>query len=148
MTSIIKYGSAYVMWIVNLALTLWLMYISRAVFLGIFASFYKPGAWLYSRRVDVADKFFLIILGLGWLIFMIAVEAYFRAGAANDDLLRRFAKVTGRVLLVIFGVDLILCWLQGVGAREWLRWFLLAAELCAGMALCMSANPRSTSKPI
>ena len=147
MTSIIKYGSAYVMWIVDLALALWLMYISRTVFLGIFALFYKPGAWIYSRRVDVADKFFLILLGLGWLIFMIAVEAYFRAGAANDDLPRRFARVTGPVLLVIFCVDLILFWLQGVGAREWLRWFFLAAELGIGMALFMSANPRSKPKP-
>jgi hypothetical protein len=143
MAKIIKYVSAYLMWIVNLGLTFWLIFISRTVFLGIFALFYKEGEWVYSRRVDLADKVFLLILGLGWLVFMIVAEAYFRAGALRDDLFERFARVTGPVLLGIFAVDLILFWLQGVGGGDWLRWFILAAELGIGIALLVSARPQS-----
>lgn len=147
MAKIIKYVSAYLMWIVDLGLTFWLIFISRTVFLGILALFYKEGEWVYSRRVDLADKVFVLILGLGWLVFMIVVEAYFRAGALRDDLFERFARVTGPVLLGIFGVDLILFWLQGVGGGDWLRWFILAAELGIGIALLVSARPQSRPNP-
>jgi len=147
MTRIFKYLGVYVLWVVDLGLAFWLIFISRTVFLGIFALFYKEGAWVYSRRVDLADKVFLLILGLGWLVFMIVVEAYFRAGVLRDDLLKRFARVTGPVLLSIFGVDLILFWLQGVGGGDWLRWSILAAELGIGIALLVSARPQSKPDP-
>ena len=147
MAKIIKYVSAYLMWIVDLGLTFWLIFISRTVFLGIFALFYKEGEWVYSRRVDLADKVFVLILGLGWLVFMIVAEAYFRAGALRDDLFERFARITGPVLLGIFGVDLILFWLQGVGGGDWLRWSILAAELGIGIALLVSARPQSKPDP-
>lgn len=147
MTKIIKYAGAYVMWVVDLGLAFWLVFISRTVYLGIFALFYKQGAWAYSHRVDLADKVFLLILGLGWLVFMIVVEAYFRAGAGRDDLLKRFARVTGPVLLSIFGADLILFWLQGVRGGDWPRWFILAAELGLGIALLVSARPQSKPNP-
>jgi hypothetical protein len=147
MAKIIKYIGAYTLWIADLGLALWLILISRTVFLGIFAMSYKPGSLVYAQRVDFADKIFWLILGLGWLAFMIAVEAYFRIGALHDDLLKRFARVTGPVLLSIFGVDLILFWLQGVAGGNWLRWFILAAELGFGIALLVSARPQLKSNP-
>jgi hypothetical protein len=147
MAKIIKYVSAYILWVADLGLTFWLIFISRTVILDIFALFYKEGAWVYSRRVDLADKVFLLILGLGWLVFMIVIEAYFRAGARCDDLFQRFASVTGPVLLGIFGVDLILFWLQGVGGGDWFRWFVLAAELGIGIALLVLARPQSNPNP-
>ena len=143
MTRILKYASAYVMWLLDLALTLWLIYISRTVFLGIAALFYKEGAWAYSHRVDFADRVFLIILGLGWLVFMIISEAYFRAGARGNDLPKRFAQITGPVLLGIFCVDLILFWLQGVQGGDWRRWLILAAELGIGIVLLVSVRPQA-----
>lgn len=147
MARLMRYVNAYVMWVLDLGLAFWLIFISRTVYLGIFAIFYKPGAWIYSRRVDLVDKVFLLILGLGWLVFMLLVEAYFRAGALHDDLLKRFARVTGPVLLGIFGVDLILFWLQGTGGNNWLRWLILAAELGIGMTLLVSVRSQSKSEP-
>jgi hypothetical protein len=140
------------MWIADLGLTFWLAFISRTVFLGIFALSYEGGQSVYAEvvyahRVDFADKVFSIILGLGWLVFMIAVEAYFRAGVSRGDLLKRFARVTGPVFLGIFGVDLILFWLQGVGRGDLLRWFLLAAELGIGIALLVLVRPPSKQHP-
>jgi hypothetical protein len=152
MTRIIKYLGAYVMWVVDLGLAFWLGFISRTVFLSIFALSYSGGQseyprLVYAHRVDFADKLFSIILGIGWLAFMIAVEAYYRIGAMHDDLLRRFARVTGPVLLGIFAVDLILLWLQGVGGGDLLRWFLLAAELGIGIVLLVSVRPPSQPNP-
>jgi len=147
MTRIIKYLGAYALWVVDLGLAFWLIFISRTVFLGIFALFYDKGQLAYAHRVDFADKVFSITLGLGWLVFMIVVEAYFRAGALRDDLLKRFARVTGPVLLGIFGVDLILFWLQGAGGGDWLRWLILSAELGSGIALLVSASPQSKPDP-
>jgi hypothetical protein len=147
MAKIIKYAIAYLLWIADLGLALWLLFLSRIVLLDIFALFYKEGAWAYSRRVDFADKVFLVILGLGWLVFMIVVEAYFRAGALRDDLLKRFARVTGPVLLGIFSLDLILAWIQRVGEGDWLRWLILAAELGFGIFLFVSARPHSRPQP-
>jgi len=147
MAKIIKYVGAYLMWIVDLGLSFWLLLMSRTVFLGLFALSYKGGNLVYAQRVDFADKVFSILLGLGWLVFMIIVEAYFRSGASRDDLLKRFANVTGPVLLVIFGVDLTLFLLQGIGTGGRLRWFVLAAELSAGIVLLMLARfqPRANS---
>ena len=148
MATIIRYVVAYLMWIADLGLTFWLIFISRTIFLDILALSYKGGSssyarLVYSQRVDFADKLFSIMLGLGWLAFMIAVEAYFRAGAADDDLLVRFARVTGPVLVGIFIVDLLLFWLQGVGGGDWLRWLILAAELGMGITLLKLAQPQS-----
>jgi hypothetical protein len=145
MAKIIKYAGAYLMWIVDLGLSFWLFLMSRTVFLGLFAVSYKGGNLVYAQRVDFADKVFSILLGLGWLAFMIIVEAYFRAGASRDDLLKRFASITGPVVLAIFGVDLILFWLQRVGGGGWLRQFVLAAELGIGILLLMFV--RFQSKP-
>jgi len=152
MATIVKFVSAYLMWIVDLALTFWLIFISRTAFLDIFALSYTGGQSSYARvvyahRVDFADKLFSILLGLGWLVFMIATEAYFRAGITREDLFRRFARVTGPVLLGIFVVDLVLFWLQGAGGGDWLRWFILAAELGIGITLLKLAGPQSQPNP-
>jgi hypothetical protein len=148
MARIIKYVGAYLMWIVDLGLSFWLFLMSRTVFLGLFALSYKGGKLVYAQRVEFADKVFSLLFGLGWLVFMIIVEAYFRAGASRDDLLKRFAGVTGPVVLGIFGVDLILFWLQGVGGGGWLRQSVLAAELGIGIILLMLAKFQSKPNSI
>lgn len=148
MAKIPKYVGAYLMWIVDLGLSFWLFLLSRTVFLGLFALSYKGGNLVYAQRVEFADKVFTILLGLGWLVFMIIVEAYFRAGASRDDLLKRFAKITGPVVLGIFGVDLILFWLQGLGGGGWLRQSMLAAELGIGIVLLMLARVKPEPKSI
>lgn len=152
MATIVKYVAAYLMWVVNMGLTFWLGFISRTVFLDIFALSYKGGPseyakLVYGQRVDFADKIFSITLGLAWLAFMIGTEVYFRNGATQDDLPKRLARVTGAVLLGIFGVDLILFWLQGVGGSSLLRWLILAAELGIGIALLVSVRPQSKQNP-
>jgi hypothetical protein len=146
MTKVLKYSLAYILWIVDLGLGLWLFFIGRTAFLGILALSYKPGNLAYAHRVDFADKAFVFILGLGWLIFMIVSEQYYRSSALKAELLQRFARVTGMLLLCLFVVDLILFWVQGVGSSSWLRWLILAAELGIGTVLIIPYRNRLTLK--
>ena len=146
MKKIFSLAIAYGMWIVDLALAFWLFYISRDAYLGIFALFYKKGQWGYSHLVDFLDKAFILMLGLAWLTFMIVVEEYFRPGIQKGDLLKRFCRITGPVLLCTFVVDLILTWLQGIGGRGWLGWILISSELCIGLVMFVYAKSKTPSK--
>lgn len=147
MNKVIKYVFAYALWIVDLGLTLWLVIISRSGPLGILALIYNNGDVRYNYVAGFIDKIFMITLGLGWLAFMIFSEKYFRVGVQENVLLKRFARVTGSVLLCIFGVNLILLWVNGVGRGSWLSWLILAAELGLGIILLVSANRKATSEP-
>jgi hypothetical protein len=139
----IKYLITYVVWIADLVLTLWFAYLCRTSLIGIFALFYT-GNVAYANAVNFIDKVFIILLGLGWLVFMIMVEQYFRNGI--DGNLQRLSSVTGWVLVCVFSVDLILAWIQGMGSGNWLRWLILAIELGVGIVLLVLAKTRFTSQ--
>jgi hypothetical protein len=146
MKKVFSLAIAYGMWIVDLALAFWLFYISRDAYLGIFALFYKKGQWGYSHLVDFLDKTFMLLLGLSWLTFMIVVEEYLRAGIHKGNLLKRFARVTGPVLLGLFVVDLILFWLGGIGSGNWFRWLILAGELGIGLVMLVYTKTKTPLK--
>ncbi len=146
MNKVFKYAIAYSMWIADLGLTVWLFYISRTGLLATLALFYEPGDLAFSHAVDLINKIFTVVLGLGWLVFSIVTEEKFRTSAREDNLLKCFAKFTGPVLLCIFSVDMLLFWLQGIGSDNWLRWLILAAELGIGIALVVSGKKKSTNK--
>jgi hypothetical protein len=82
---------------------------------------------------------------LGWLGLFIFAECYYRAGALEEGLVKRFARVTGPILLCVFAVDLILFWLQGIGG-DWLRWLILLAELIVGSVLVVYGKKRVRGK--
>ena len=145
MTRLFKYLAAYGLWLLDLALAYWLIIVIRTAYLGIFALYYKPGGLTYSLRVGFADKMFILILGIGWLIFMIITESYFRKGVERNDLFKRFARVTGPVVLGVFSVDLMLAWLQA--RSDWWRWLILAAEVSLGVILVIFARSQLKSKP-
>ncbi len=142
---ILKYVTAYALWIVDLGLAGWLTYISRTVLLGLLALFYKTGNYEYTKMVNFINIVFTVILGLGWLVFSIITEDFYRTGARNESLLKRFARVTGPLLLCVFAVDLILFWLQGIRSDDLLRWLILASELGIGLALAAVRDKKINS---
>jgi hypothetical protein len=148
MSNIIKYGASYVMWFLDLAIAFWFGFIARMDLTGFLSLFYKEGNLTYGHFIDFADKAFTIALGLGWLVLMIVAEEYFRKGVQEGDLRRRFARITGPLLLCVFVADLLLFWLQGIGSSGWLRWLILAAELGIGIALIVEGNQKIAPKPI
>ena len=94
MNKVIKYVSAYTMWVVDLGLSSWLIYISRTVLLGLLALSSKAGEWEYAKAVNLIDRVFTVLLGLGWLVLAIVTEEYFRTAVKKGNLLNRFARIT------------------------------------------------------
>ena len=146
MTKVFRYSIAYLSWIFDLGLGIWLLLLGRTALLDFFALSYREGALSYAYRVDFIDKMYVVLLGLAWLTFMIILEQSFRTSALTEKLPRRFASVTGVLLLSIFLVDLILFWIRGMEGGSWLRWLVLAAELGSGIALLTAGKTRRTSK--
>jgi len=142
----IKYVLTYAVWIADLVLALWFIYLCRTSLLGTFALFYDNVNVAYANAVNFIDKAFTILLGIGWLIFMILAEHYFRNGIEKDGQIRRLSIVTGWLFLCVFIVDLILAWIQGIGVGNWLRWLMLVLELGVGMVLLVQAKPNIKSK--
>jgi hypothetical protein len=140
MNKVLKYVSAYSMWIVVSGFVAWLFYLGRTVLLGLLALSGQAGEWQFAKTVNLIDRVVTVVLGLGWLAFVIITEDYFRKAVKKGNLLSRFARVTGPVLLCIFVVDLVFFWLQGIGSDNWLRWLFLAVELGGGIALVVAVR--------
>jgi hypothetical protein len=139
-----SYVLAYLMWIVVLALGIWFVVISRSALLGAFATFYVGNVVSRTWQGRLYDKVYIIAVGLLWLVLMVVAEAYFREGVQRRELLKRFARVAGLEILLIFAADLFLFWLQG-GGGTWLRWLILGGELVAGLLLLVFARlPRAS----
>ena len=144
MTKAFKYVLAYVMWFVDLGLSVWLFYLSRTTLLALLAVFNKPGDWWYAQRAILTDRVFTVISGIGLLVFFVITEEYFRTGALREGLDKRFATVTGPLVLCIFIVDLILFGLQGSSAAGWLRRMIFSIELVTGLFLVVYARKKGT----
>jgi hypothetical protein len=140
MNKVLKYVSAYILWIVGSGFVAWLFYLGRTVLLGLLALSGQAGEWQFAKTVNLIDRVVTVVLGLGWLAFVIITEDYFRKAVKKGNLLSRFARVTGPVLLCIFVVDLVFFWLQGIGSDNWLRWLFLAVELGGGIALVVAVR--------
>ena len=132
---VLRYAIAYGMWIVDLALSVWLFVLSRTALLALLARFYQQGDFRYSKMAKAADEIFTVLLGIGWLGLIILSEEYYRRGALEAGLITRFIRITGPILLVAFVVDLVLLGLQGFGGAGWSRWLILSAQLVSGVLL-------------
>lgn len=131
------YIAAFLMWVVVLALGLWFILVGREGFLGALSVFYVGDSLPRAWRVRFLDKVFWIVLGLLWMVLMVVGEEYLRRGVVQRNLLKRFAKIAGPEILLIFVVDLFLFWLQGFGGLSWLRWLILGGELLIGVGLVL-----------
>lgn len=143
---VFKYAVAYGMLLVDLGLSAWLFIMIRTVLLAFLALSYDPGVFRHLKRAQVIDQTSAVLLGLGWLALFVFAEGYYRTGALREGLTKRFARVTGPILLCVFVVDLILSRLQGVGGGDWLRWLVLLAELIVGSALVVYDRKRARGK--
>jgi hypothetical protein len=95
MRQALAYALCYLMWAVSAALGVLAMIFSRGLLVSVFA-LTPANRWILSA----VDKFGLILLGLAWLVFVIAVESYYRNGVDGGDLARRFGLVTAVELSV------------------------------------------------
>ena len=98
MRQTLSYVACYLMWTVSAILGVLDMLILRNLFQRI-AVVAGVNRWVFGA----IDKFLLLLLGLGWLIFAIASESYYRNGVGERNLVRRF----GRVMAVELSVSAV-----------------------------------------
>jgi hypothetical protein len=146
MKKVLNYILYIIFWIFDIGLALLLFFRARTLILDLLILFGDPTNWHYTQVISMIDRFLVVILGIGWLVFMIVVEEYFRTGLPGGTLLKRFAKVTAPLLLILFAIDLLLVFVQGVDKAGWLQWLALLVELGAGIVLLMFYKNRFTPK--
>lgn len=130
----LRYILAYLMWVVVMVLGIWFLIISRNALLGafgIYGALHVESAVTRAWLARLYDKVYMILAGLLWLALTVVAEAYFREGVQRRKLLRRFCRIAGIELLLIFVADLLLLWLQAWSAT-WLRWLILGGEWIIG----------------
>ena len=146
MKEVSRYAIAYCLWFVDIGLSVWLFFISRTALLALLAVLNKPDDYWYAKRAILVDRVFTLLFGIGLLAFFVITEEYFRAGALKEGLVKRFARLTGPLMLSIFIVDFILFWLQGSYSADWFRWMILSAELVIGLLLVMYVKKKGTNE--
>ena len=146
MRNIFKIILTYCLWFVDLLLAGWLAFIGRTALLAAPALFFHPGTIMYPKRAEVMDTVFTLLLGMGWLAFIVITLEYYQPGAHKENLIKRFATVTGPLVLCIFIVDSILFFQQGVDANNWVRLLIISVELVVGIILVIYSRKNATNK--
>ena len=90
MRGILSYLLCYVLWAITSALGGLGILIARAVINKAYIAF-RLNPWVFRA----VDKWSFFLLGLVWLVFVVACEGYYREGVPRGKLWPRFARVTG-----------------------------------------------------
>jgi hypothetical protein len=121
-------------WLVVSVLGFWIFVVLREAILSLLSAFYVGESARRAWRVRFLDRAYFIIAGLAYLVFIFAIDGYLRDGVQRRDVLRRWARVLGIQLLVLFPLDLTAYFL----GRSFLEQFgvaLLVLELVVGGGL-------------
>ena len=67
----------------------------------------------------------------------ISSQKYYAFAARQGNLFKRFARITGFLLLIIFIVDSAFFFLQGFETEDWSRLLIISVELVLGVILVL-----------
>jgi len=142
----LEYVLFYLLWTVLIAMGFWFLILSRETFLT-GAAYYAGDSFTRGWQTRFFDKVVFLSAGIAVLVYFYATEGYLRAGIEKHDMLRRFFKASGWMVLAIFVADFMLLALQQFAGGVWLRWVILAAELGLGVALSWLGRRRAPAAP-
>ena len=109
MLLVLRYVACYAVWLVLAALSLWLMLQLRINLIDT-VIFFGWGPWV----LGALDKFGILLLGVGWLIFVLFAEHYLRTGVEQARLFPRTARMTiwvAGMLTLSYGLQFLMAWL-------------------------------------
>lgn len=135
MKDVLRYLLVYLMWFVVLASGLWMGIIAREVLLAAMTRIVME-TYREIATARFVHHCFLVLAGLGLIGLIAAAEEYFRRGVRYGDLVWRFARVEGPLLLAIVVMDLVLLLLQE-GADSLQRWLIILGGLACGLSLML-----------
>ncbi|MFN2233049.1 MAG: hypothetical protein ACK2U1_02385 [Anaerolineales bacterium] len=128
------------LWIIDFGLATWFAFITRTVLFAVPSLFFHPGNWQFPQRAEVMDTVFTLLLGIGLLAFLVITQEYYFKEVQQGDLIERFARITGPILIGIFIVDAVLFFMQGFDPSNWYRLLIILAELGVGIILIITSR--------
>jgi hypothetical protein len=100
----------YSLWLASAALSLWaIMWLRIVALIDLSIFMFRKNPW----TLRVVDRFGTVILGLVWLIFVVATESYFRRLLERRLSVRPVAKIFAAealILTIAYGGHLLLNW--------------------------------------
>ena len=122
----------YLVWFPIVALLFWIaLQLHTAVENGLIA-FYVRDQPLLIRTADVIVKYSFAFMICIWIVAIILIEAYLRNGLKKKSLVKRFSRIFGPGLILLFLIDLFNILMMELNTAGWLRWVVIAAELLVG----------------
>ncbi len=109
---LLKHSAVFFEWVVNSALAFWVMVVLRQALLAALAVFYVGDSYPRAWRARFWDRAYFVLAGLALLIFVFAIDGYLKNGMPTGDVSRRFARLVGIQLLILFPADLLASLLQ------------------------------------
>lgn len=107
----------FLAWAVATVLAFVVMIVGRSSLITVLAITYVGDSMQRSWRVRFWGQAYYVIVGLAFLIFLFVVDSYLKDGRAHHDVLRRFLRVTGIELLILFVADLAVTLTQGAAPQ-------------------------------
>ncbi|MBN2005158.1 MAG: hypothetical protein JXA21_17495 [Anaerolineae bacterium] len=124
----------YFLWILVCALGAWVFVMVRHALSNGMDVFYIRKIITHSWRAGAWDRLYIVVAGLGYLVYIFVVQWYLDDGLATHTLLRRAARVAGIELLIIFFSDLFTQLIRQAFFNQ-IGPILLVAELLVGGGL-------------
>jgi len=146
---VINHILVFFAWLISSALGFWVMVVSRHSLLAALAVFYVGDSYPRAWRARFWDRAYFAIGGLVLLIFVFFIDGYLKDGLPKRDVFRRFARIVGILLLILFPLDLLTALLQ----RSILGRFsigVMMLELLGGgglLAYSILRNPKRQRAP-
>jgi len=128
----IKFGFAYILWAVFIALGLLILVVSRTSLTTFLRLNYSLNNFQRGKQVELIDQAYFLIMGLILVVLMIVVEEYFKNGARKNVLTRRLARVFGIEIFFFFLASVASVYLVGFSTlvtAELVFLFLLSCVL-------------------
>jgi len=128
----IKFGFAYILWAVFIALGLLILVVSRTSLTTFLRLNYSLNNFQRGKQVELIDQAYFLIMGLILVVLMIVVEEYFKNGARKNVLTRRLARVFGIEIFFFFLASVASAYLVGFSTlvtAELVFLFLLSCVL-------------------
>ena len=150
MKKILQHAGVLLAWALNVALGFWVMVVVRHSFMATLAVLYVGDSIRRAWVTRFWGQAYYVVAGLAYLIFIFVIDGYLKDGMSSGDVFRRFARVSGILLLMLFVADLVTSLIQQTMFGR-LSLILLPAEGLLGAALLafsILTRPRRRRPPM
>lgn len=123
----------YVLLVIILLVGLWVFFLGREVSSGWMRLYYVGESFTRGYQAGFFDRMITLFLGLGWLVLFVVSEELMRRQPTQARVLTVFSRFMGTLCLLAFVLDILLVvFVTGAAAVNWIRWLVIITELVLG----------------